>query len=133
MEVKSDLNPFDSTAFEDGYPAEYQFEKDLLDTLMLLGWNDSNALVAALRGKGKNAEKAFYQLLHKRKYEMLETYNQEEIKYDQEGGPIRRADSFASENSKTSNNQSAENLNNNSTSNASVSSSGSVKKGNTKF
>jgi hypothetical protein len=110
LEIKSEENPFESTAFEQGYPEDYQFEKDLLDTLALLGFNDYAALTTALRGKGKNAEKAFYQLLHKRKYEMLETYNQEEVKYDQEGGPTRRADSFTSEGSRSPNHQSAESL-----------------------
>ncbi|KAJ3354049.1 Serine/threonine-protein kinase brsk1 [Kappamyces sp. JEL0680] len=90
-------SPFESEALEMGYPSSYALENDLLENLDLLGWKDRGALTAALRTKGKNAEKVFYNLLHKRKWEMLENYNNDADKYEVEGGPVRRADSFASD------------------------------------
>lgn len=96
--IKIEASPFEADTLEQGYPDDYPLENDLLDTLRLLGWHDQESLKKALCSKGKNAEKVFYNLLHKRKWDMLENYNNDEPqKYDVEGGAVRRADSFASD------------------------------------
>ncbi|KAJ2997311.1 hypothetical protein HDV02_005649 [Globomyces sp. JEL0801] len=81
------------------YDQNYKFEEDLMASLALLGCTDRAELHKALLAPGKNAEKIFYNLLQKRKWEILENYNsvQTEKFNVEEGGPVRRADSFVSD------------------------------------
>jgi len=89
-------SPDDFQDFEDGYPPDYAFEQDLIEALELLGWTNSSELKDNLTGKGKNSAKIFYQLLKKRKDEMLENYCSD-TKYENEGLAIRRTESFGSD------------------------------------
>jgi serine/threonine protein kinase len=87
-------SPLEDDQFELGFPSDFKFEQDLLDALKLLGWSDQQQLVSRLQEQGKNAEKVYYNLLKKRKWEILEHYNEEGNKYSVDGGPMRRAESF---------------------------------------
>ncbi|KAJ3321777.1 Serine/threonine-protein kinase brsk1 [Boothiomyces sp. JEL0866] len=90
----------ESDNFSQGYPKNFKFEADILDSLTLLGWDNRENLIECLHAEGTNAEKVFYNLLHRRKWEMLENYNSEKPdKVDPDGNtPVRRADSFCSDN-----------------------------------
>ncbi|KAJ3261694.1 hypothetical protein HK103_004645 [Boothiomyces macroporosus] len=90
----------ESDNFSQGYPKNFKFETDILDSLTLLGWDNRDNLIECLHAEGTNAEKVFYNLLHRRKWEMLENYNSEkQDKVDPDGNtPVRRADSFCSDN-----------------------------------
>jgi hypothetical protein len=69
-------------------------ESDILDSLNLLGWTNKPELTKNLTSMSPNHEKLFYNLLHKRKIEMLEQRDAEkDMLYEQEGGPKRRTDS----------------------------------------
>jgi serine/threonine protein kinase len=99
LDPKEDLesyrSPLENNQFQQGFPDDFAFEQDLLDTMRLLGWNDREQLITKLHENGKNAEKVYYNLLQKRKWEMLENYHEEDTtKYFVEGGPMRRAESF---------------------------------------
>lgn len=57
-----------------------------MDSLTLLGWDNRDNLIECLHAEGTNAEKVFYNLLHRRKWEMLENYNSEkQDKVDPDG------------------------------------------------
>lgn len=79
------------------YPINFEFETDLLDSLKLLGWSNRSELLDSLHAQGTNAAKVYYNLIHHRKWELLENYDNENAeKYEVEGGPVRRAHSFSS-------------------------------------
>jgi serine/threonine protein kinase len=87
-------SPLEDDQYDQGFPENHNFEQDLLDALRLLGWADRDEVLAKLHEQGKNPEKVYYNLLQRRKWEILEHYNEEGNKYSVEGGPMRRAESF---------------------------------------
>ena len=58
------------------FPAEYQFEPDVLYALEQLGFKNKDNLLAALNKPGKNMEKILYGLLLKEKNDMFENFEE---------------------------------------------------------
>ena len=44
-------SPFETNAFEQGYPDTFNFEADLLEALHLLGWTDKEQLINNLKAE----------------------------------------------------------------------------------
>jgi serine/threonine protein kinase len=72
-------------------------DKDILNSLDLLGWDNEKELVDLLLSPQQNIEKVFYNLLLQRKWEYFENYDVDKLaEWDVEGGPRRRAESYTS-------------------------------------
>ncbi|KAJ3099174.1 hypothetical protein HDU97_003369 [Phlyctochytrium planicorne] len=72
-------------------------DREVVGSLTLLGWGEEADLVEKLTRPGESMEKVFYGLLCQRKVEYFENYDPARInEWDIEGGPRRRADSYAS-------------------------------------
>ncbi|KAJ3217323.1 hypothetical protein HDU67_008125 [Dinochytrium kinnereticum] len=72
-------------------------DREVVSSLNLLGWGEEETLVAVLTSPQTSMEKVFYGLLCQRKMEYFENYDISRMsEWDIEGGPRRRADSYAS-------------------------------------
>jgi hypothetical protein len=56
-------------------PDVSHIDMEIINSLELLGWTDFEELKKSLTLEGKSMEKVFYNLLSKRKMEMIENFN----------------------------------------------------------